>query len=336
MRACLILLMSACTVTVLATGNAFAKEPPVFDPAAEPAALAAAFLKVDKPKALAGISTVAISNFRVEFAVENNGKAQSSGTQGATSVKADILLQGIDDPTRQAIADQLYDGFVADLTAAGIQVVPYETLAANAEYQTLAPRFKKSYEPVGTQLGKSVFVGPHAMPVYFTNDDRHLGLGAAFGSLNTTQPQNIEPAIARSLNAAILRVGMNIQFAAQKSSGGMFRSGSSIESDTRLAFFPETTQILVVSPAAGKSRITLEHPVALQGEIMKLEDAMAGSEKAANAVGNVITGLTTGITRQVKRYNATATPDAYAAGINRYGAAFCKAVAATIGGQANG
>jgi hypothetical protein len=328
MRAWLVL---AC---LLVSGSVFGKEAPVFDPAADPAAIAQTFLEVDKPKALAGLKTVAIANFRVEFAVENNGKAKSSSSAGASSVKADILLRGIDDATRQAIADHLYDAFVADLAGTGIEVVPYETLAANTDYQSLAPRFKKTFEPVGTQIGKSVFVGPHAMPVYFTNDDKHLGVAASFGSLSTTQPQNIEPQIAKSLDAAVLRVTMNIQFAEQKASGGLFRKESSVESNLRLAFFPQTTQVLVVTPGSGKSRITLDQTIALDSGMLSLEDDMSKGEKAAEVIGGVITGLATGITRQIKRYNANAAPDAYAAGIERYGDAYYKAVAQVM--RANG
>lgn len=149
-------------------------------------------------------------------------------------------------------------------------MIPYETLAADAAYQSLGPRLLKSVEPVGTQVGKSVFVGPHAMPVYLTNDDKHLGLGAHLGAMSTSQPQNIE------------------------------------------------------------LRITLDELIALDGSMISLADATSRSDKAAQAIGNVITGLATGITRQMRHYDATAEPQAYAAGITRYADAYYQAVTQAI------
>jgi hypothetical protein len=108
------------------------------------------------------------------------------------------------------------------------------------------------------------------------------------------QSQNIEPQIAKSLGAAVLRVVMNVQFAEQKSSGGLFRKDSAIDSSVRLAFLPTTTRGLVVTPGSGKSSVELEELIALQGSAIKFEDATAGKDKAAEAMGNVITGLTTG------------------------------------------
>lgn len=92
--------------------------------------------------------------------------------------------------------------------------------------------FKRTQEPVGMQAGKSAFVGAHGTPYHFTNDDHHLGLGAALGGFSTVQRQNIEPRIAESLDATVLRVTMAIRFADMKTSGGMFHPGSSVKTIT--------------------------------------------------------------------------------------------------------
>jgi hypothetical protein len=317
------------SLALVVSGVAFAKDEPVFDPGAAPNALAQTFLKVDKPKALADLRRVAIANFRVEFAVENSAKGSSSGTMGASAVKADIKLTGVTDETRQAITNSLYDSFVADLAAAGVEVIAYETLQANKQYQSLGKRLLASPHPVGTQIGKSVFVGPRGAPVYTTNDDKHLSVGALMGGFGA-QPQNIEPQIAKALDAAVLRVNLAVQFAEQKASGGMFRNESSVDTGIRLAFVPKLTQILVVTPTSGKARVTLEKLVAIQDDVITVNDATKGSEKTAEAIGNVITGLATGITRKTRKYEAVAEPESYTKGIERYGTALEHALAHVI------
>lgn len=116
---------------------------------------------------------MAISQFRVEFAVENSSKASSSSSAGWTSSKQVITLVGVSDELRQTITDQLHE------------VVPYETLSANDRYKSMERIFRRGQEPVGMQAGKSVFVGAHGRPFYFTNDDHHLGLGTALGGFST-------------------------------------------------------------------------------------------------------------------------------------------------------
>jgi hypothetical protein len=311
------------------SGTALAKDEPVFDPDAEPATIAQTFLEIDNAKALAGLRRVAIPCFRVEFATENSAKAQSSGTMGATAVKADIKLTGVTDETRQAITNRLYDQLVGALTAAGLEVVPYDTLKDDPQYKSLGNRLLATPHPVGTQLGKSVFVGPMGAPTYTSNDDKHLGLGAQLGGFGP-QTQNIEPQIARSLDAAVLRVTMAVQFAEQKKSGGMFRNQSSVESGIRLAYVPELTQVLVVTPGSGKARITLDKLVPIEDPVVTIKDTETKGEKTAEAIGNAITGLMTGITRQTAKLEAVADPAVYEQGVGRYGAALERAMVHAI------
>ena len=129
---------------VLISTAAFAKGAPQFDPAGDPAKQAATFLKAAKLTALGGVKRVAFSQFRVEFAVENSGKASSSATTGFTSSKSDIKLIGITDEIRQTIADQLYGELVKGLTVAGVEVVPYETLSENERYKSMESKIGRA------------------------------------------------------------------------------------------------------------------------------------------------------------------------------------------------
>jgi hypothetical protein len=291
-----------------------------FDPAADPARLAAAFVKVDRLQALSKVRRAALSQFRVEFAVENEGKAQSSGTTGWTSTQAEIKLVGVTDEARQAIADALHDRFIKEIEAAGLEFVPDASLRENAAYKSLAPVLRTSQAPVGTQAGKSIFVGARGMPYYLTNDDRHLGLGTLLGAMSTTQPQNIEPEIASSLNAAVFRVTLLVAFAEQSSRGGLFNIGSSVTSAVRLALVPKLSQWAIVTPD-GRARTYLDEAVYMGADAAQLVETTTDGEKVAQAVGNVITGLLAGGTRRRASFEARTTSDAYQEVVTRYGLA---------------
>lgn len=298
-----------------------------FDPAADPAALAADHVKVERVQALGSVRRAAIAQFRVEFAVENEGKAQSSGTRGWTSSRADIKLVGVGDDTRQAIADRLHDHFVQQLSLAGFELVPPQALRDNEAYRSLAPVLRTTQEPLGTQTGKSVFVGARGLPYYLTNEDRHLGVGALLGGLSTTQPQNIEPQIARTLDAAVFRVTVLIAFAEQVTSGGFFNNRSSVDSRARLALVPRITQWLVIAPE-GQARVVLDQTVPMAGDGIELVETT--SDKTAQAVANVVTGLLAGGVRKSATYEARTTPQAYQDIVTRYGQALQTAMMSAL------
>jgi hypothetical protein len=317
---------AASVLLAMVSSSAIAKDAPVFDPAADPAALASNFIKADKLQALKGVKRVAFAQFRVEFAVENDASAQSSGTAGWTASKSDIKLVGVTDEARQAITDALYDKFVQDLTAAGVEVVPYETVSATPGYQSIGPVMHTKQEPTGTRTGKSIFVGAKGTPYYTTNDDKHLSLGSMLGGFSTTQPQNYEPQIAKALDAAVLRVTLMVAFADQAKSGGMFSNASSVKTAARLAIIPELSQVLFITPNSGKARVYLDQTVLMEGAEIEMTDTTTGGEKATQ----VLAGLIGGGTRTERHYTATTTAEAYTSVVEKYGMAVESAMMSTV------
>jgi hypothetical protein len=308
-------------ILLLVSATAAAKGAPQFDPSGDPARQAATFLKASKLTALAGVKRIAFSQFRVEFAVENSGKASSSSTGGFTSSKSDIKLVGVSDEVRQAIADQLYDDLVKGLAEAGVEVVPYESLSANERYKSMEPILRRGFAPVGMQAGKSVFVGAHGTPYYFTNDDHHLGLGTALGGFSTIQPQNIEPRIAETLDATVLRATISVKFSEMDTNGGMFHMSSSVKTSEALALVPEQTTFLFVTPNRGKAKVALAKTINMPGDAISLRDTTTKKEKTAQAIGNAIGGLLGGGVHSVRHYEAVAEPDGYRILVSQYGSA---------------
>ncbi len=322
--------IAATVLALLASTSALAKDSKPFDPSADPAAQAAAFLKGSKLAALAGTKRVAIAQFRVEFAVENSGKASSSSSVGWTSSSSKITLVGVSDEMRQNIADQLHDQLVQKLTEAGLEVVPHETVAADSNYRSMEKIFRTGQQPVGMQAGKSIFVGAHGTPYYLTNDDKHIGLGTALGGFSTVQPQNIEPRMAETLDATVLRVTMAVKFADIKASGGMFHMGSSVKTSEGLAWVPDQTQFLFITPGSGKARVVLDRAAVIGGDAVTIQDVTTKGEKVTQAVANVVTGLFAGGGRTSRDYEATANPEAYTSGITEYGVALESALVSMV------
>ncbi len=317
------------TVALLVPLMAAAQAGAEADPAADPAKAAAASVKTDRLNVLGSVKRVAITQFRVEFAVENSAKATSSGTGGWTASSSQVKLTGVDDEVRQAIADKLYERLVQELAATGLEVIPYATVRETEGYKSIGPVLRTSREPLDMQTGKSVFIGAKGMPWYFSNDDRHVGLSTALGAFSTTQPQNLEPQIAKALDAAVLRVTMLVAFAEQSTGGGLFRSGSSITTKARLAFLPQGSQYVIVAPE-GRTRVYLDQPLLMAADAITIKDATSDTDKAVQAVANVITGLLAKGGRMEREYHAVTTPESYSSAVTNSGTALQTAMVAAM------
>lgn len=117
-----------------------------------------------------GAKRVAISVFNVAFPDENsltaNMHAQNNIAVYHNSSTLHTVLQGIDQATRQRIADAAYIGFVTELKAAGYEIVERDELTRLApEYSswTAAPNF--------SQGRYGAYVAPTGRSVYFLQGD---------------------------------------------------------------------------------------------------------------------------------------------------------------------
>ena len=246
-----------------------------FDLNESPATLAKTFVDAKKPSALKGIKRVAIPNFQVEFAVENSTSAFGGGTAGSASVKSRVMLIGIEDAVFQKIADDLYDKLVADLTAAGIEVLPYDKFKDNEHYQKIKSKFRPSATEMRSQDGRSKFYSAHGQPMYFFGKDTHIGGVSAIGEAFTTvQPQNIEPSIARDLDAALLSVRMMVDIAKQESSGQHLMGGfASVKTEAQLNIMAQFTDYKVLTPHNGMAVISLVKNINSAEQVFEMKKA---------------------------------------------------------------
>jgi hypothetical protein len=179
---------------------------------------------------LKGMQRVAITVFNVAFPNEYEVKAKSSGI--SRGISFDIIshnssrmhtrLAGIDLSTRQEIADQAYADFVAQLKAAGYDVVDQAALAAAApEYATWAAL------PNGSQGRFGTYVAPTGMKLRFMpgDTDRRSTSGmfgqqmTAFRVLDRTQAFLRSPYVARDANVNAIAVTLVIDYGVYSTSG---------------------------------------------------------------------------------------------------------------------
>ncbi len=166
--------------------------------------------------AFARNNRVAIAGLRVVFVTHNEASAITRGTYmpggretGTAKAKMEIDLQGVDDATLQAITDAAYQRLVAQLKAAGREVMTPEQL------QPLYADFKTSAVPQEVNL--SVLRGraftPKGVPLWWQ-------VGDAWGDSGLSQ-SNMRAfnELSKSANALAIAPAIVIDFARMQSSG---------------------------------------------------------------------------------------------------------------------
>lgn len=166
---------TALALTLGGGGDARPLDPSqTFDFATPPAVAAGTYLATQAESKLKGIKRVAITNFCVQFVYGKEAQASSAGywveyTQTATG----SIPGGLNREKVQAVADAYLDRIEADLRAAGIEIVPYEELAANDLYAKFTARYdtgirtaiRETPAAKGGSIGEAVvFVSPRGRP----------------------------------------------------------------------------------------------------------------------------------------------------------------------------
>lgn len=284
------------------------KEGGAYDLSKDPASQASEYVKSKNLEGLKGVKRVVIPVFQIEFAVENKTSAVGSGA----SVKASARLSGVDRPVFEEIANQFYDKVVADLKGLGLEVIPYGTLKENESYKSMERIFKTSPQLIKTMDGLSLFYSPEGLPIYFggnlANNDR-LGLGAALANASTVQPQNIEPGIAKALDAAVLRVRVSVDIAKQHASGSMMGHSARADTKAQLGLMADFTEFVFITPGEGRTRIWLGKYVNAAEPVLDLVKGQKSSMDLSALGGGASTDA---------KYALVTTPEDYTRVVNEH------------------
>lgn len=237
-----------------------------------------------------GMQRVAISVFNVEFPDEFHLQAKSSGTTGAGSNSgrmgmvrtADLTthLVGMDLASRQRIADAAYADFVAELKAAGFEVVDHAALLAAApEISTWTT------QPNGSQGRFGTYVAPTGMVVYPMSGDtkKRENSGGMFHQMNllvnmaaSSQAYKRSAYVARDANTYVLAVSIVVDYAVYSTSGDRrgfgkrvsagYEKGAAVAAGTLID--PATTVRVWNTHSGGfPTLLTLQQPVISDADI---------------------------------------------------------------------
>ena len=230
-----------------------------------------------------GMKRVAISVFNVAFPDEFEIKAQSSGTLAGLGMHRSATLHtrlvGMDLATRQRIADAAYADFVAELKAAGFDVMDHAALVA------AAPEIASwTSVPNGYQGRFGTYVAPTGMAVYPLSGDtkmrqtsgmfRQLNLAMNFAA--ASQAYKRSAYVARDANTYVLAVSLVVDYAAYSTSGDRrgfgkrvsagFEKGATVAAGTLID--PATTVRVWNTHSGGFPTIlTLQQPVISDADI---------------------------------------------------------------------
>ncbi len=283
-------------------------------------------VKVTSPNNLIGTQKVTIGQFTIGFLIERRDSAKAggglmgSGFGGRSTVRS--TLAGYTPEELQQLADAAYTDFVAKLTASGFEVTDRAALAAFPEIAGLAS--EPGPKEVTTVTGRDdkakvllVSASQTAPLRLLPGDYQPSGFGGIGMALAGIKSITALANFAKESSTRIVNVVYYIDFADSDEYGGAWTSSSSVRVNGSLALLPNQSKLSVLSGDTKSGVLVLNKPVAVGGDFFDKADAMGGTEKAANALGNVI-GLLGGVgTNSSKKFTFTARPGAYAAGVTQ-------------------
>jgi hypothetical protein len=181
-------------------------------------------IKVFHGSEFKGAHRVAISVFDVAFPSENHFTAntRAHGMLGSARASLRTTMTGVDAATQQRITDRAYAQFVAQLTAAGYEVVDQRQLA------TLAPEFATWASLPNFSQGRfGAYVAPTGQSLRFLQGDGAKrdtsGMfgqqGAAFRVLDRPQAFARSPYIAHDGDLGVIAVTLVVDYGVYSSSG---------------------------------------------------------------------------------------------------------------------
>ena len=265
-----------------------------------------------------GLRQVVIPSFQVEFVTQSG--ASSTG-QGLSQAQVSYSLKGPGPQEMQAITDAFYAKFVADLTAAGVTVVPLDEAMQRSPGLVRLMNMAKPAPYIRGKANRSGFYSPPGMKFYFTPND---GRAKVFGdTMTTTGSQVPEEMAMNELGAGVMGVRMVVDFAEIQARGrgvlGMRPMTAKVSSKANVALLPVDTQMWVLTPKAKSTPMDLGHrlryaltsPVVMPDSVVSATDTTTNASKLGDAMGTAIGALAGVGGTKTRTYEVTVAPQAW-------------------------
>ena len=254
-------------------------------------------------KAISGAGKVAVAGFRVAFNTRGQAHASTDsrflnlGNRDSytTDSRATLIvdLAGVSPETFHAVAKTAYDELIAKLKSSGVEVVPFETLKANANYQAIeketSPYHRK--KKMGGSQEFQIASSPD-LPLFFMQGDILLqSAGSAF-KISTSRSLN---SLSADLDAAIVIPTITLDFAKMSSSGTrkMFKKSSEVGAEAEVAVLPGLSTMMILTSknkyGGDAGAVSLRQGVTVPGAFGEMEltksRSNAGLVTAFNLLG---------------------------------------------------
>ena len=307
-------LLAAAAFGALLPLAAWAKDEPTpiaLDASFKPAEQATKLFRVAEGQALKGVKKVAVPLFSVEFVIADSERAETSGFGSAGRASASVFykLKGVEDADFEAITAALYQRFLADLKEAGMEVLPYEQVAAAATYKKLAAGGVPS--PIKTDA--VVTMAAPGMAIYGFNKAQTGGssgraslfgafsqLGAGFGAVGSALDT---VALQQELGAAVIEVQMKVNFVqlTNNNKGFLGRLAGSASVDSKVQ--PSVASAMFSVQSSTRGALTLTNPLTM--------DAGVFSEvrKKPTTAGDVAGGVAAALIRMASGSKDSSSSD---------------------------
>ena len=291
----------AATVAVCLFTSAWAKDeitPLAVDASFNAAAAAVKGFEVADARALKGIKRVAVPVFAVEFVVADNVSSTTSGFAAAGRATSSLYykLLGVGEADFQAITDALYQQFLADLKASGVEVLDAAQVLAAPTYRKLVAG--GSAAPVKTD--STLMMSPPGLGLYgfarmgggnsakgksLFGALSDVGAGfAAVGAITDTIQLGTE------LDASLIEVRMRVSFVQLNNDSKGFFGRLSGTAATSGKSFPSIDNVMFgVQSGPWRSTLTMKHTLTLDSA------AFAEVREKATTTGDVVGAVAVGL-----------------------------------------
>jgi len=191
-----------------------------------------ATIKVDKPGALKGQTTIALGAFRVAFVTSDAAVSTSHGafSNGGSSAKMSGELSGIDHATMQKIADEVYADFLKQAGVHGYTILDStKVAAASATYRDVPQTVNFADSRIGTLV---IPTGQRSVAIAADDSGKDskgsAGFGSAFHNLGKATAKSDAnkafPIAAKDVGAPVMAVTIVVNFASFKGTSSSFGS----------------------------------------------------------------------------------------------------------------
>ena len=272
--------------------------PLTVDASFDAAAAAAKGFTIADNKALKGIKRVAVPVFAVEFVVADNVNSTTSGFAAAGRATSSLYykLLGVGEADFQVITDALYQQFVGDLKASGIEVLDTAQVLAAPTYRKLVA----TGSPAPIKTDSTLMMSPPGLGIYgFARTGggnsaksksvfgalSDIGAGfAAVGAITDTIQLGTE------LDASLIEVRMRVSFVQLNDDSKGFFGRLSSTAATSGRSFPSVDNVMIgVQSGPWRSTVTMNHTLTLDNA------AFAEVREKASTTGDMVGAVAVGL-----------------------------------------